>query len=119
MSHNSAPSNNKLLIANLDGGLTGTAVLKSTASAKTGTDMVADTAYYDHIVWGSPSGFGSMLNNLCRSYVLYRLHIVDLTAAGMTMAEATAAEQAVFSRRFSAGGKYYGDTIPTNPSTFP
>lgn len=119
MSHNSAPSNNKLLIANLDGGLTGSAVLKSTASAKTGTDMVADTAYYDHIVWGSPSGFGSLLNNLCRSYVLYRLHIVDLTAAGMTMAEATAAEQAVFCRRFSAGGKYYGDTIPTAPALLP
>lgn len=119
MSHNSAPSNNKLLIASLDGGLTGNPVLKSQASAKTGTDMAAATAYYDHMVWGAPSGFGTLLNNLCRSYVLYRWHFIDLTAAGMTMAEATASEQDIFNRRFSSGGKYYGDTIPTNPSTFP
>ncbi|HHV5430107.1 TPA: hypothetical protein ACUI5F_000550 [Klebsiella pneumoniae] len=119
MSHNSAPSSNKLLIASLDGGLTGNPALKSQASAKTGTDMAVATAYYDHMVWGSPSGFGALLNNLCRSYVLYRWHFIDLTAAGMTMAEATASEQDIFNRRFSSGGKYYGDTIPTNPSTFP
>ncbi|HDY7136663.1 TPA: hypothetical protein RRD89_000541 [Klebsiella pneumoniae] len=119
MSHNSAPSSNKLLIASLDGGLTGNPALKSQASAKTGTDMAVATAYYDHMVWGSPSGFGTLLNNLCRSYVLYRWHFIDLTAAGMTMAEATASEQDIFNRRFSSGGKYYGDTIPTNPSTFP
>ncbi|HCD4104891.1 TPA: hypothetical protein NBP71_003074 [Klebsiella pneumoniae] len=119
MSHNSAPSNNKLLIASLDGGLTGNPALKSQASAKTGTDMAVATAYYDHMVWGSPSGFGTLLNNLCRSYVLYRWHFIDLTAAGMTMAEATASEQDIFNRRFSSGGKYYGDTIPTNPSAFP
>ena len=119
MSHNSAPSSNKLLIASLDGGLTGNPALKSQASAKTGTDMAFATAYYDHMVWGSPSGFGTLLNNLCRSYVLYRWHFIDLTAAGMTMAEATASEQDIFNRRFSSGGKYYGDTIPTNPSTFP
>ncbi|HBQ7128519.1 TPA: hypothetical protein L8P66_002917 [Klebsiella pneumoniae] len=119
MSHNSAPSSNKLLIASLDGGLTGNPALKSQASAKTGTDMAVATAYYDHMVWGSPSGFGTQLNNLCRSYVLYRWHFIDLTAAGMTMAEATASEQDIFNRRFSSGGKYYGDTIPTNPSTFP
>ncbi|MBC4308856.1 hypothetical protein H8M25_15055, partial [Klebsiella pneumoniae] len=119
MSHNSAPSNNKLLIASLDGGLTGNPALKSQASAKTGTDMAAATAYYDHMVWGAPSGFGTLLNNLCRSYVLYRWHFIDLTAAGMTMAEATASEQDIFNRRFSSGGKYYGDTIPTNPSAFP
>ncbi|HBB4314480.1 TPA: hypothetical protein KBN14_003467 [Escherichia coli] len=119
MSHNSAPSSNKLLIASLDGGLTGNPALKSQASAKTGTDMAVATAYYDHMVWGSPSGFGMLLNNLCRSYVLYRWHFIDLTAAGMTMAEATASEQDIFNRRFSSGGKYYGDTIPTNPSTFP
>ncbi|HBX7853944.1 TPA: hypothetical protein MIG70_11645 [Klebsiella pneumoniae] len=119
MSYSSAPSNNKLLIASLDGGLTGNPALKSQASAKTGTDMAVATAYYDHMVWGSPSGFGTLLNNLCRSYVLYRWHFIDLTAAGMTMAEATASEQDIFNRRFSSGGKYYGDTIPTNPSTFP
>ncbi|HCI5577867.1 TPA: hypothetical protein NPM27_002610 [Klebsiella pneumoniae] len=119
MSHNSAPSNNKLLIASLDGGLTGNPALKSQVSAKTGTDMAVATAYYDHMVWGAPSGFGTLLNNLCRSYVLYRWHFIDLTAAGMTMAEATASEQDIFNRRFSSGGKYYGDTIPTNPSTFP
>ncbi|HCI0082522.1 TPA: hypothetical protein PCG39_003055 [Klebsiella pneumoniae] len=119
MSHYSAPSSNKLLIASLDGGLTGNPALKSQASAKTGTDMAVATAYYDHMVWGSPSGFGTLLNNLCRSYVLYRWHFIDLTAAGMTMAEATASEQDIFNRRFSSGGKYYGDTIPTNPSTFP
>lgn len=118
MSHNSSPSNNKLLIASLDGGLTGNPALKSQASAKTGTDMAVATAYYDHMVWGSPSGYGTLLNNLCRSYVLYRWHLIDLTAAGMTMAEATASEQNIFNRRFSSGGKYYGDTIPTNPSTF-
>ena len=119
MSHNSAPSSNKLLIASLDGGLTGNPALKSQASAKTGTDMAAATAYYDHLVWGAPGGFGTLLNNLCRSYVLYRWHFIDLTAAGMTMAEATASEQDIFNRRFSSGGKYYGDTIPTNPSAFP
>ena len=119
MSYSSAPSNNKLLIASLDGGLTGNPALKYQASAKTGTDMAVATAYYDHMVWGAPSGFGTLLNNLCRSYVLYRWHFIDLTAAGMTMAEATASEQDIFNRRFSSGGKYYGDTIPTNPSTFP
>lgn len=119
ISSNSAPSNNKLLIANLDSGLTGTPAMKSQSSAKSGADMALATAYYDNIVWGSPSGFGGLLNNLCRSYVLYRLHLVDLTAAGLTMAEATASEQAIFTRRFSEGGKYYGDTIPTSPSVLP
>ncbi len=119
MSHNSAPSSNKLLIASLDGGLTGNPALKSQASAKNRHRYGCRNCLLRPYGLGSPSGFGTLLNNLCRSYVLYRWHFIDLTAAGMTMAEATASEQDIFNRRFSSGGKYYGDTIPTNPSTFP
>lgn len=113
---NSAPANNRFYY-NVISDTLGAASFANLGNYKEGT-IVANAMYNECPVFGTPSALSGAANN-CRSYVLYRLHLVDLTAAGMTMAEATAAEQGLYTQFFSPGGKYYGDTIPTQPSTLP
>jgi len=77
---------------------------------------------------GSIGGFGAI--NANPSDVLYRAKIEDLTLTkrangglGGTLAEeyaaAVAQDQADFAAMFGVGGKFYGDTLPTNPASFP
>lgn len=113
---NSAPANNRFYY-NVISDTLGTPSFAALSSYKEGT-IVANAMFNECPLFGTPSALSGSANN-CRSYVLYRLHLVDLTAAGMTLAEATTVEQGLYTQFFSQGGKYYGDTIPTNPSALP
>jgi hypothetical protein len=54
------------------------------------------------------------------SQVLYRTYVEDLTVSGRTYAEADALDFAEYTKQvLTPGGRYYGDTIPTDPATIP
>ncbi|QFU64967.1 hypothetical protein [Klebsiella quasipneumoniae] len=113
---NSAPANNRFYY-NVISDTLGTPSFAALANYKEGT-ITASAMFNECPLFGTPSALSGSANN-CRSYVLYRLHLVDLTAAGMTLAEATAVEQGLYTSFFSAGGKYHNDTTPSQPSVLP
>lgn len=54
------------------------------------------------------------------SSVFYRLYVEDLTASGRSYAQVDALDFAEYTKQvLTAGGRYYGDTIPTDPATIP
>lgn len=114
-----SPSTNRLIVARLPNTVSSGPALFSLQSDKNGNDFTGTIYYQDLPVWGAASGFGALVNNACKSYVLYRLHFVDIDASGMSFAELVASEQTLFDMNFGAGGKYAGDTIPTSPSALP
>jgi hypothetical protein len=53
-------------------------------------------------------------------HVFWRGYVEDLTVSGRTYAEADAIDIAEFTKQvLTSGGRYYGDTIVTAPSTIP
>ena len=88
-----------------------------TAATGTGTAVVYPFAvgptgpYYS-------TGTNSYTNKAA-SRVLYRWYLEDLTVSGRTYAEVLAADYALYQQAFGVGGRYYGDTLPTDPSTIP
>lgn len=114
-----SPSANRLIISRLPNAISDNPGLHSQLSDKAGTDLTSTVYYQDLPVFGAASGFGTLVNNACKSWVLYRCHLVDVTASGMTFAELTAAEQQLLNVNFGTGGKYASDTIPTSPSALP
>lgn len=56
-------------------------------------------------------------NTKWASEVLYLAYAEDLTVSGRTYAEADAAGAASFALAFGSTGRFYGDTIPTDPTT--
>ena len=51
--------------------------------------------------------------------VMWRTYIEDLTVSGRSYAEVAALDNAEFARQVTtAGGRYYGDTVVTDPDTF-
>ena len=114
-----SPSTNRLIVARLPNAVSTGPALFSLQSDKNGTDFTGNIYYQDLPVWGAASGFGALVNNACKSYVLYRMHFVDIDASGMSFAEIVASEQQVFNANFGEGGKYAGDSIPTSPATLP
>lgn len=113
-----SPSSNRLIVFRLPNTVQASPAVIGLRSDKAGTDFTGSVYYHDLPVWGAASGFGALVNNTCRSWVLYRLHFVDIDASGMTYAELLASETAIYNLNFASGGKYYGDTLPTNPATF-
>ena len=73
---------------------------------------------YNGFKFGSSWAYGSFEVNKACSNILYQLHIIDLQSAGMTYAEADAADLAAFQKAFAVGGKFYNDTF-TDPSVLP
>lgn len=69
--------------------------------------------------WGNTSAYNGLNANNGRSAILYRAHLVDVTASGKTFAAIDAEDAANFAAFFAAGGRYNGDTYATNPSTIP
>jgi hypothetical protein len=114
-----SPSSNRLIVFRLPNTVQSAAALMGLQSDKAGTDFTSTVYYQDLPVWGAASGFGALVNNSCKSFVLYRMHFVDIDASGMTYAELLNSEQQIYNINFGAGGKYAGDTIPTDPSTIP
>ncbi|MFZ1430734.1 MAG: hypothetical protein WAS21_28700 [Geminicoccaceae bacterium] len=66
--------------------------------------------------WGNVSGFTGLNTTGSKSYVLYRTHIVDVLLSGMTFAELEAADLALFTELFAAGGRLHGDSWELEPS---
>lgn len=118
IAYQTSPSSNRLIVFRLPNTVQASPAVIGLQSDKAGTDFTASTYYQDLPVWGAASGFGSLVNNTCRSWVLYRMHLVDINASGMTYADLLAAETALYNINFGVGGKYYGDTLPTDPATF-
>ncbi|VDR28542.1 Uncharacterised protein [Raoultella terrigena] len=114
-----SPSANRLIISRLPNAISDNPGLHSQLSDKAGTDLPPTVYYQDRPVFVAASGFGTLVNNACKSWVLYRCHLVDVTASGIAFAELTAAEQQLLNVNFGTGGKYAGDTIPTSPSALP
>lgn len=83
---------------------TGTAVVYPFAVGPTGPYYSTNTNSY---------------TNKAASRVLYRWYLEDLTVSGRTYAEVLAADYALYQQAFGVGGRYHGDTIPTDPSTIP
>lgn len=113
-----SPSSNRLIVFRLPNAVQSTPAVIGLQSDKAGTDFTASVYYQDMPVWGAASGFGALVNNTCRSWVLYRMHLVDINASGMTYAELLASETNIYNLNFGTGGKYAGDTLPTDPATF-
>ena len=68
--------------------------------------------------FGSGFAYAGFELNKAQSQILYAIHIIDLTAAGLTYAQADALDLANFNQAFSAGGRFANDTF-TSPSTLP
>jgi hypothetical protein len=62
---------------------------------------------------------GTGKSGLHGAHVFYRGYIEDLTVSGRAYADAYAADLSEFNKQFASGGRYYGDTIPTDPATLP
>ncbi|HBZ8007599.1 TPA: hypothetical protein MM157_003458, partial [Klebsiella variicola subsp. variicola] len=119
ISSQTSPSTNRLIVARLPNAVSAGPAQFSLQSDKNGTDFTENIYYQDMPVWGAASGFGALVNNNCKSFVMYRTHLIDIDASGMALADIVAAEQQLFNANFNAGGKYAGDTIPTSPSALP
>jgi hypothetical protein len=52
------------------------------------------------------------------AFILYRAYLENLTASGLTYADRDAQDHKLFTTEvLTAGGRYYGDTPPTDPNT--
>lgn len=64
--------------------------------------------------WNSASSYG----NKAGSHVNYRFYVEDLSMSGRTYAQVEALDYALYVKDvLSPGGRYYGDTTPSNPAT--
>lgn len=63
---------------------------------------------------------GELSAKMSASAVFYRAYVEDLTVSGRTYAQVDAIDFAEYTKQvLTAGGRYFGDTVPTDPSTFP
>lgn len=63
---------------------------------------------------------GNGKRGLHGAQIFYRGYIEDLTVSGRTYAEVDAIDYAEYTKQvLTAGGRYYGDTVPTDPSVLP
>ncbi len=79
--------------------------------------------------WGGVGPFAGLSGNHCKSYVHYRTHIIDITAASaanvaaggaaLTFPILDAADLGLSNSLFAVGGRLYGDAWANNPSGFP
>ena len=116
----SSPSANRLILGNFNHSVGAEVSAGEQAGFSYHNATVGFTTLYTNLpVWGSAQGYGGLSINLCASYVLYRFHLINLTASGLTYEAALALDTSVFENTFGVGGKYYGDTIPTSPDMLP
>lgn len=100
---------------NADLNTLGNRVVNLAFNAKTGNPGTNGSSSFK---FGSGWAYGGFELNKACSQILYQIHIVDLTAAGLTYAEADAADLAAWNSAFGPGGRFENDTF-TNPSTLP
>lgn len=83
-----------------------------------GTPPSAISGLWGEFGFGMLAGFQSAsYQNTSPSYVLYAFHLMDLTAAGITAAEADAIDAARFAAAFGTGGRYADDSGISDPAT--
>jgi hypothetical protein len=70
-------------------------------------------------IGGTVGAYSSITLNQWASYITYRWHLVDLTAAGLTYAQADAADLALYTSLFADGGRLAGDTFTSDTTKFP
>ena len=66
--------------------------------------------------FGSADAYSTAELNKACSNILYQIHIMDLTSAGLTYAQADALDLAEYNKAFGVGGRFENDTF-TSPST--
>lgn len=79
------------------------------ADGFTGAVPATAAGFAQFLAFGRSAGFTSVANGF-GSWALGRVHLVDLTAAGITFDELNARDQAAFTDATSAGGKFHGDS---------
>lgn len=70
-------------------------------------------------LWGSFTSYAGFNLTVCPSQVIYRLYVEDLYVSGRTFAQVRDIDYALYQKAFAEDGKYYGDTLPTDPATIP
>jgi hypothetical protein len=81
------------------------------------------TATYDYNLaqfgplgaWSNAGSYG----NKSSSRVLYRIYLEDLTVSGRSFDEVALRDYSLWQEAMGQGGRYYGDTLPTDPATIP
>jgi len=97
------------------------ASIGNTANSSLGTSQT----YSSGGVWGAPTGTYnaavlSTRNNNWPSFVFRRSYLEDLTVSGRSIATVRAIDQALWNAVVNTtGGRQYGDTVPTSPSSIP
>lgn len=97
---------------------------RSGSAATSNTGTVGHFAGEDALFEG---GNGSTQNSQAgvtlgknASHVFYRAYLEDLTVSGRDYATVDALDYALYTAQvLTPGGRYYGDTIPTDPATIP
>lgn len=91
---------------------------KSVSRTWTGNQTSTPTLQSGRIfAWGNTPAYNGIAPNAGKSAVLYRAHLIDATAAGLTTSEIEAADLALYARRTAAGGRLYGDTYAIDPAS--
>ena len=68
--------------------------------------------------WGSPDSYTHINQKASSSFIVYRVHIIDVAASGKTFAQLEAEDVALYDSMFAEGGKFYDDTF-TSPAALP
>lgn len=68
--------------------------------------------------WGSPDSYTHINQKASSSFILYRVHIIDVAASGKTFAQLEAEDVALYDSMFAEGGKFYDDTF-ASPAVLP
>lgn len=115
-------ASNNLFNVSLDNTLGTSSGQRTSQNRPTGWEGVPNSTVANNIgsvpAFGNTIGYTSLNTNGSRSYVLYRVHIVDVAASGKTFAELEGDDIALHTAAFSSGGKFHGDTY-TDPAVLP
>lgn len=68
--------------------------------------------------WGGADAYTHVNQLNSSSFIIYRVHIVDILASGKTFTQLDAEDAALYAQMFGVGGKFYGDTF-ADPSILP
>lgn len=87
---------------------------RTTTNKVTGWSGTPATSDGGHVTgypsWGNVAGYTGLNTTGCKSWVLYRAHIVDVDLSGKTYAELDAADLELFNSLFGTGGRLNGDS---------
>lgn len=68
--------------------------------------------------WGGADAYTHVNQLNSSSFIIYRVHIVDILASGKTFSQLDAEDAALHAQMFGVGGKFYDDTF-ADPSILP